>query len=127
MVLSCIINTSKSTTTRFHSNHNCLAQPFYSDEDIGLGVNHVLSQQIPEQSMCTPTMVGRALPLVYERVGCFLTDTTIKDCYACLSLPNIIDYPQRKLLTRGRIPALQDSGEADGTDRMTGRPFSSEQ
>lgn len=112
---------------RSHSNHNCLAQPFCSDEDIGSGVNHFLSQLIPEQSMCTSTMVGRALPLVCEQVGCFLTDTTIKDFYACLSLANIIDYPQRKPLTRGRIPALQDSGEADRTNRLTGRPFSSEQ
>lgn len=54
-----------------------------------------------QSSRCAlPPRLGGPCRWCLNVVGCFLTDTAIRDCYACLSLPSIIDHPQREPLRR---------------------------
>ena len=71
-----------------------------------------------------PARAGGPCPV--RRADRSLTDTTIRDCYACLNPPSIIDYPQSESQRRGLglLSGIQVR-QPGRTDGLTGGPFSS--
>lgn len=55
-----------------------------------------------KKCICAPPQCWMDPVATVQQLGCFLTDTTIRDCYTCLNLASVTDYQQREPLRRGQ-------------------------